>query len=90
MIDEAILVVLNSLEALQDEPKPMQLTLPDGRNLSLAAAGVAIRFVSQGNHWQPLSLHGVRIRSISLDGRLIFVSNNLTECVDMLLSQKGR
>jgi len=90
MIDEAILVVLNSLEALQDEPKPMQLTLPDGRNLSLAAAGVAIRFVSQGNRWQPLSLHGVRIRSISLDGRLIFVSNNLTECVDMLLSQKGR
>jgi hypothetical protein len=89
MKDEAILIVLNGLEALKDEPKPIQLSLPDGRGLSLVAASAAIRFVSRENRWQPLSLHGVRIRSISLDGQPLFASDKLTECADVLLLRES-
>ncbi len=82
--EEAFLIVANSLAALRDEPTALQLTLPDGRKVTMTAASATLRFAQRDNRWQPLSLHGVRVRSVVMDGENLLAQDRLNERVDVL------
>jgi hypothetical protein len=69
--NEAALVVVNDLESLHTEPKPVTATLPDGRLVKVDAAGAALRFMQRNGQWQPVSLHALRVRAVTLDNKTL-------------------
>ncbi|HPU25849.1 MAG TPA: alginate lyase family protein [Phycisphaerae bacterium] len=66
--NDAVLAACNRLEAFDGPAEPMQVTLPDGRQLRADAVAVALRFHKSGGNWTPTTLHGVRAGEITLAG----------------------
>lgn len=81
----AAVVMANTSDSASSEPRPMQLLLPDGRELIAAAATAGIRFERRGETWVPIHLSAVRVRFVSLDGQCLFHSSELAGQVDLTL-----
>lgn len=83
--DEAALIVGNALTTLRhEEPAELQLVLPGVQLVRLAGAGAALRFRRQAGAWHPASLHGIRIRSMSLGIRRLVSGETLQQTVDIV------
>jgi len=82
--ETAVLVVANRLNALQGEPPPLHLTLPDGKPLTVTGAGLALRWARQGQGWQPVAWHGVHLRSVRLGNEDRFSAPEPQDSVDLL------
>jgi hypothetical protein len=80
-----MLVVVNDLTALRDEPPPVHLTLGDGTWLIARAAGLALHLVWGEERWEPMALYGVRVRSVLWSGRELFASDRLRAGIDLTL-----
>lgn len=82
--EASLLVVANRLTALQGEPPPLHLILPDGKPLTIVGAGLALRWTRRGKDWHPVALHGVRLRSVRLGDEERFSAPEPQDSVDQI------
>lgn len=85
MGNEAILLVANGLASLHDEQRPVQVTLPDDGQLTMAAVGAVVWFARKEGQWLPSHLGAIRVRSVALNGKALFVSDKVNESLDTSL-----
>ncbi|MBD3176954.1 MAG: hypothetical protein GF320_17405 [Armatimonadia bacterium] len=77
----AVLTLAGRPDSAYLEPPRVETVLPDGRVLTASAATLSINFRLRDGGWEAVSLEGLRVRSVCLDGESLFSAPSVQDQV---------
>jgi heparan-sulfate lyase len=86
---KAVLCLSNSLDSYTQEPPVLTAGISELGEVHMQGAGAVVRFTSAGARWEPIFLHGVKIRQFALDAESLFASQEWSEQADIDLTNRS-